>query len=256
MTVEACAALVERGDPDRFLAAMAGPVAARRVLFPLYAFNLEVARAPWVTAEPMIAEMRLRWWRDVLEEIAAGGPVRRHEVATPLAEAIDAEGARALDALVAARGWDVARDPFAGPDAFTVHLDATAGTLMWVAARTLGTPRDAAPVVRDMGWGQGLASWLQAVPTLEAAGRMPLVDGRPGAVQGLARDGLRRIARARRGRHAVPAAAAPALMAGWIAAPILRQAASDPGRVARGTLGLSEFRRRGGLLLRAATGRW
>ena len=44
----ACAALVERGDPGRFRATMAAPLAARRVLFPLYAFNLEVARAPWV----------------------------------------------------------------------------------------------------------------------------------------------------------------------------------------------------------------
>ena len=35
---------------------MAAPVAARRVLFPLYAFNVEVARAPWVTQEAMIAE--------------------------------------------------------------------------------------------------------------------------------------------------------------------------------------------------------
>ena len=51
---------------------MAAPVEARRVLFPLYAFNVEVARAPWVTSEPMIGEMRLQWWRDALEEIARG----------------------------------------------------------------------------------------------------------------------------------------------------------------------------------------
>ena len=71
----ACAALVQRADPDRFLAVMAAPVAARRVLFPLYAMNVEVSRAPWVTAEPMIAEMRLQWWRDALAEIAGGGAV-------------------------------------------------------------------------------------------------------------------------------------------------------------------------------------
>ena len=55
----ACAELVQRADPDRFMAAMAAPVAARRVLFPLYALNVEIARAPWVTQEAMIAEMRL-----------------------------------------------------------------------------------------------------------------------------------------------------------------------------------------------------
>ncbi|MFP4274898.1 MAG: squalene/phytoene synthase family protein, partial [Paracoccaceae bacterium] len=110
--IAACALIVQRGDPARFRATMAAPPAARRVLFPLYAFNIEVARAPWVTAEPMIAEMRLQWWRDALEEIASGGPVRRHEVATPLAEVLDAQGARLLDALVDARRADIARAPF------------------------------------------------------------------------------------------------------------------------------------------------
>ena len=91
--VNACAAIVQRGDPDRFMATMAAPVAARRVLFPLYAFNVEVARAPWVTEESMIAEMRLQWWRDAVEEVAKGGVVRRHEVVTPLAEVLAPEHA-------------------------------------------------------------------------------------------------------------------------------------------------------------------
>jgi hypothetical protein len=68
MSLQACAEMVARGDPDRFRAAMAAPLAARQMLFPLYAFNIEVSRAPWVTAEPIIAEMRLQFWRDVIEE--------------------------------------------------------------------------------------------------------------------------------------------------------------------------------------------
>ena len=39
--LNACADLVRRADPDRFLAAMASPVAARSALFPIYAFNVE-----------------------------------------------------------------------------------------------------------------------------------------------------------------------------------------------------------------------
>ena len=76
----ACARIVEKGDPARFKAVMAAPPKARDALFPLYAFNVEVARAPWVSAEPGIAEIRLHWWIDALGEIAAGGMVRRHEV--------------------------------------------------------------------------------------------------------------------------------------------------------------------------------
>ena len=114
---------------------MAGPVAARRVLFPIYAFNVEVARAPWVTQESMIAEMRLQWWRDALEEIAAGGPARRHEVVTPLAKVIDAQGAAVLDKLIVARRWDIYKDAFEDEAHLMEYLDATASGLMWVAAR-------------------------------------------------------------------------------------------------------------------------
>ncbi|MCC5976305.1 MAG: phytoene synthase, partial [Rubellimicrobium sp.] len=76
---------------------------------------------------------------------------------------------------------------------------------------------------------------------------------RPEAVAALARAGLEALAGAR-GR--VPAAAVPVLRAHWQAGVVLRQAARDPGRVGAGRLGTSEFRRRAGLMLRVATGRW
>lgn len=256
MSIDACAALVARGDPDRFLSAMAAPVAARAVLFPLYAFNLEVAKAPWMTQEPMIAEMRLQWWRDALAEIAGDGEVRRHEVTTPLAAILDANGARTLDGLIEARRWDIGTEPFEDEGAFAAHLDATAGTLMWSAARALGARDETEPVVRDFAWGQGLAAWFQAIPELEAAGKRPLVDGRPGAIQVLAREGLRRMRHARRSRHAVATSAVPALLSGWRAKPLLAQVARHPNVVADGRLGTSEFRRRATLLFRATTGRW
>ena len=87
----ACAKLVERGDPLRFRAVMASPAALRPALFTLFAFNVEVARAPWITKEAMIAEMRLQWWHDALGEIANGDLVRRHEVVTSLAYFITLE---------------------------------------------------------------------------------------------------------------------------------------------------------------------
>jgi phytoene/squalene synthetase len=256
MSLAACADLVRRGDPDRFLAAMAAPPEARVVLFPLYAFNVEVSRAPWVTQEPMIAEMRLQWWRDALEEIGEGRPHRAHEVVTPLVPILDAAAAQALDRAVAARRWDIYRDRFEDETHFAEYIEATSGDLMWTAARALGAPAGTEPVVRDFAWGAGLAAFLRAIPELEARGRKPLPDGRPGAVQTLAREGLGRIARARRSRHGLGSAAAPALYAGWQAAPILRQAAADPARVADGALGLSEFSRRARLLALGLTGRW
>jgi len=153
--VKACASLVQRADPDRFMAAMAAPVTVRPALFALYALNVEVARAPWVTGEAMIAEIRLQWWRDALAEIAAGGVVRRHEVVTPLARVIDAAQAETLDDMIAVRYWDINRDPFEDKTEFDRYIDHSAGSLMWVAAQVLG-PADEG-VVRDFAYAAGFA---------------------------------------------------------------------------------------------------
>jgi phytoene/squalene synthetase len=252
MTVAACARLVERGDPDRFLAVRAAPGWTRGRLLTLYAANLEVARAPWVTAEPMIAEMRLQWWRDVVAD-----PARRaHEVAGPLRDLMDeaALPADVLDRLVAARRWDVWQEPFADRAAFDAYVEDTAAGLMWLAARALGAPDSAEAPVRAYGWAAGLANFLRAVPELRARGRRPLPEG--SGVAALAQSGLARLAAARAGRGQVPKGAAPALLAGWQAAPLLAQAARDPAAVDEGRLALSEFARRGRLLWQAATGRW
>lgn len=252
--LNACADLVRRADPDRFLATMAAPVSARRVLFPLYAFNVEVARAPWVTQETMIAEMRLQWWRDALTEIRDGGSVRRHDVVTPLAAVLDADGAALLDQLVEARRWDIYRDPFEDADAFQTYLDKTAGNLLLATARALGQIDEG--VIRESGYAQGLANWFRAIPALEAAGRVPLIDGRPEAIEALANEGLMALDRARTNRSAITARARPAMLSLWQTGMILSRARAEPGRVATGTLAPSPIVSRLGLMLRTMTGRW
>lgn len=228
----ACARITEKGDPDRFSALMAAPPAARAQLFPLYAFNVEVARAPWVTEEAMIAEMRLQWWRDALGEIAAGGLVRRHEVVTPLALGLTPRIAEMLDASVAARRWDIYRDTFEDAAHFEAYLDQTAGHLMWASVAILGSGDEAE--VRRLAFAQGLAGFLRAVPELEARGRVPLVDGREEAVRLLARRGLDALNAFRRAK--VDRAAWPALMPAFAARPVLSLAARDPRAVAQGRL--------------------
>ncbi|WP_120500981.1 squalene/phytoene synthase family protein [Roseovarius sp. EL26] len=245
--IVACAAIVEKGDPDRFKATMAAPVALREILFPLYAFNVEVARAPWLTEEPMIAEMRLQWWRDALEEIrTGGGPVRRHEVATPLATIIDAYGAGLLDDLIAQRRWDIYKEPFENDEHLRLYLRVTAGNLLAVALRAVSSPND--ELARQAGYAHGLANWLRAVPALEASGRIPLVDGRADAVRELAEGGLRSLTTARQGIAAVPQEARPVFLALWQAQAILKAAVKNPEKVAIGQLETSPMRQKLGLM--------
>lgn len=246
MSFQACAEIVRKGDPDRFLAVMAAPSSARGPLFAIYAFNVEVARAPWVSAEPAINEMRLQWWRDALSEIAQGANVRRHEVVAALNDVIDPHGAKVLQELIDARSWDIHSDPFKNSIHFNAYIEATAGGLMWVATRSLGVKNGEA-AVRNIGYASGLANWFQAIPQLEARGRVPLVDGRPDAVSELAKAGLERL---RNAKKLVPRDAYYATRTGWQAGKTLRLAAANPAAVSGGRLHNSEFSKKLSLMLK------
>lgn len=236
--IAACAQLVERGDPDRFAATMATPVAMRRVLFPLYAFNLEIARAPWMSAEPLIAEMRLQWWHDALDEIAAGGPVRRHEVATPLSQVLDAAAARLLTGCVTARRREAQRLPMADANDLRDYVAETGGTLMWVAARALGA--DDETRARGIGAAAGLANYLLGVPLFLQRGLNPLPEMTTSQFHDLVQAHLDMVRPS--GRPAFLQRMAE--LAGWRAATILERALRDPAAIPEGRLVEPEMQRR------------
>ena len=252
MTELACASIVERADPERFAALMAAPVADRPALAVLYAFNAELARAPWASKEAMIAEMRLQWWRDVIAAEALG-PTAPHEVTSPLGKLIRTRALPldALDGMATARQWDIYRDPHTDEAALWAYLDATGGALMWLAVKATGGSDDLEPAARAAGTAAALANYLRAVPQLEDLGRIPLSDGTPAGVAALARQGLARLDRARKAR--LPRGA---LLAAYLARPVLQLAAQNPALVAQGGLVVPEFRRRGRLLCQAFTGRF
>ena len=250
--VAACAAIVHKGDPARFRAAMAAPLGLREKLLVLYAFNVEVARAPWVTHEAMIAEMRLQWWHDALGEIAAGGVVRRHEVVTPLADILTPDQALDLQNLVEARRWDIYPDGFADEAALWAHLHNTTGALMRAALGLAGAL--SAPALDEGLKAVALAGWLTAVPALIAQNRQPLPEVSDAALRRLAGEALGKLKTAR--RLSLPKAARSALLAGWQSAPLLKLAQNEPQRVRNGTLELAPFRAQMRLARLALTNRW
>ena len=121
---------------------------------------------------------------------------------------------------------------------------------MWVAASVLGQAQEAP--VRHAGRAAGIGAWLRAIPALEAAGRVPLLDGTPAGVSALAQEGLAALAAARKGRGYVPRTCVPALLAATAAEPALRHAVGNPQAVVDGALPDSGL----AFTLRAATGRW
>jgi phytoene/squalene synthetase len=255
--LSACGALVRRGDPDRFLAAMLAPPEGRERLFALYAFNLELARIPSVVSEPMLGLIRLQWWRDAVAAMFEGGPDRAHEVAGPLAAAARAAGLpRApFERLLAARARDVENAPPATRAELDGYLADTGGALLDLAARAL-SPDGGGPATADAGFAFAAANLLRAAPALIAKGRALRGPAATEAAQGLAADALAALGRARAARPRPPAAALPAFAAGWRAGAALKGALAPGFRVEDGPGEESPFRRRAGLLWVAATGRW
>lgn len=164
------ASIVRRHDPDRFLTALFAPANKRETLMTLYAFNHELARARDVVSQPMLALMRLTWWREMVD-----GAHRHHEIATPLRAALDRGE---LDAAELLRLID-AREAEAEPSIPTLeewraYLLGSAGGLMVAAGRLLGAPEPEA--LRPLGAAYGAAGVLRSVPILAARGRCLLPD--------------------------------------------------------------------------------
>lgn len=153
---------VRRSDPDRFLTALFAPSAQREALFVLFAFNHELARAREVASIPMLALIRLQWWREVVM-----GTRKRHAVAEPLFDTIASGALHAEDllAMIDARGAE-ADDGIPDQAAWDAYLEGTAGGVAVAAGRALGASDDILPRLRDLGAAYGVAGQIGNVAAL------------------------------------------------------------------------------------------
>ncbi len=216
--------MVRRHDPDRFLTALFAPPDKRDALMVLYAFNHELARAREVTSEPHMALIRLQWWREIVE-----GTNRRHEIATPLSDAIAMGLLLPSDLLPIIEARELEAEPEIETLAvWRAWLMAGAGGLAVAAARLLGA--DEPESFRRFGAAYGAAGVIRSAHILAAQGRCLLpvdvlaehglipeavtsgADPRP-ALRRLAAEGLGMLANPPRlPKHAI-AAALPAVLA-------------------------------------------
>lgn len=212
------AGFARQHDPDRFLCSLFAPAEARDTLFALIAFNHELARAREAAREPMMALIRLQWWREVVEEAAAGGAPRRHEVAGPLSDAIR-QGQLEPGALLAMVEGREAEETGEDAPPLAERMRSTAGIMAAETGRVLGAGEAAMPGLRQVGTAYGIGGTLRSLAVLAAQGRDPLpphADPRE-AARSLARDGLSLEEAGRRSLAGLPAravaAALPAVLA-------------------------------------------
>jgi len=235
-----CLDQLRRLDRDRYLTVLAAPADAAADLAVLYALNLELAIIRDSVSEPMLARIRLQWWREAVTEILDGKPPRRHAVLTPLA-ALAArrplDRAR-IERMIEAREREIDDEPPADMDALLAHAEDTSVSLLALAAAAAGLDPEAqevAAVIRHVGIGFALAGTARA--TLHLAGRrrtmLPaallarhgvsldrLYDLKPQpelsrAIAEIAALGRRHVEDAK--RHRAPAGLLPALRIGTLA---------------------------------------
>jgi len=147
-------------DPDRLRAAVFADKAGRERLQVLYAFHYELAKVPELVSEPMIGQIRYQWWRDAIAEIYEDRPVRKHEIATPLAVVVKEYDVPRfwLDRLIDGRERDLDPRPFANLEEAKDYCRQTSGVLMQIAVKILAAEADEAVLAAGEAWGlTGLA---------------------------------------------------------------------------------------------------
>jgi 15-cis-phytoene synthase len=252
---EYCEVLVRAADKDRYLASLFAAAPERQHLYALYAFASEIARVREAAREPLPGEIRLQWWRDVLE-----GEGRGEVSANPIAAALlDTIGRCALPtarliALIDAHRFDLYDEAMPSLADLDAHAEHTCGTLFALAAQILGGTDGAdaiAAAAAPAGVAYGVAQRLRTFPR-DLARRQLFVPLDLMARHGVTREeiearqntaalrsvlaALRDHARAAYGRFrlavpSIPEACAPAFLVAALAPLLLARleaAAADP----------------------------
>jgi phytoene synthase len=162
-----CLTTLRQTDFDRYLACLLIPEAKRGAVAALYAFNAELARIRDVIHQALPGEIRLQWWRDLLEG-AGQGDAQANPLAAGLLRAIDEHHLpRApLVAMTEARIFDLYDDPMGNTAMFEGYAGETASALIQLVALVLdaGQAPKASEAAGHAGIAQLVAGCLMLLP--------------------------------------------------------------------------------------------
>ena len=165
-----CANLVKQGDYERYRVIMTLDPKLRSDLFVLMAANIEISRAPWVSGESLISEIRLRWWLDAIEEIESDIAVRRHFVTSPLENILSLSQTKLIKENITARSWDINTDPHLNQKELFNYINRTSGNIWAIAAEFLGGSQK---IGRLLGNSIGVVQYCKASNEFTERGRVP-----------------------------------------------------------------------------------
>lgn len=232
------AAAVRRHDADRYIATLYAPEPSRAALWAIYAFAAELAQIPAQVSQSPLGEIRLEWWRTVIDET---GNDQSRAMGHPVADALGPilqehpiiEGW--LRGMIEGRVADLYTDPIGDMAALEAYFGATLSLPIRVASYVLApgaAERSAADAAGHGGVALGLVRMASHFP--DVVGRRPelipleiltargvaIADlraaNRGPAARALLSDlhtaALAHLDRAARAARALPPAALPALL--------------------------------------------
>jgi phytoene synthase len=168
-----CENEVRAADKDRFLAALFAPAEHRPPLLALYAFDLEIRRIAGRIREPLAGELRLQWWREVLEgkrgEEAQANPVAAAFLATLGQHALGREG---LFEYLDARSLDLYAEPFATLASLKDYARAAEGCVLALAASIVSASAVSDQAHEDAAVAFALCDVLRTIGPDRAHGRV------------------------------------------------------------------------------------
>lgn len=262
--LDVCLATLRDTDRDRYLACLLSPADKRAPLAALYAFNAEIARIRDSVRDALPGEVRMQWWRDLIDGNPHGDS-QSHPVAGALLTAIEQYRLPrpVLTNMIEARIFDLYDDLFEDRNALEGYAGETASALVQLASLVLSSEEApaSAEAAGHAGVAQAMAGILLLMPLhrrrgqvyipadmLSAAGlnRETFLEGddrqRIGiAVELFAAHALDHLEKARRAKISrnVFAAYLPVALSG----PVIMAARKAGAGVFEGDLHLSQLRR-------------
>ena len=171
-----CTELVRAHDFARYATTLFAPVAQRRALLALYAFNVEILRVREQVSQPLPGEIRMQWWTDMLAGAGHGG-VEGNPVAAELLLAIRNHRLPVgrLSRLIDEHQFDLYNDPMPTMAALDGYLGDTSSALFSLGADIAGLQSpEIEHLARHAGLAQGIAQVIAALP-LDASRRQLFV---------------------------------------------------------------------------------
>lgn len=159
-----CADLVRTYNREAYGAVLFAPEHKRAHLFALQAFHLEIARICAEVSDPMPGEVRLEWWREVLQG-EGRGDINNHPVVRALLSTITAHNlpVSAFIDYLDARVFDLYDDPMPTLEDLEAYCGQTCSALFKLSALILDETAANTPTVNEAAGYAGVAKMLTAI---------------------------------------------------------------------------------------------